>query len=236
MDEYVVYLKRGNLEDLGKKKKSIWKILGYDGYEHDVKLKNIVTGDTFTTAAENIITVKKLINSGKFKPQYFNSAAFSRYEHLIREEIKELEDKIKDHNWDNSKYINHCSEVFATSKLKSKEITMENKVKKVVNTNVDAAKVAASITAGKTLNKVVADKVTPQLPMLVRGYANTALGRVVIANIADFAVKQFLPTNEKAQIASKAMMEAAMVELLESFDFESIVNDIVSSVELPVTE
>ena len=119
-------------------------------------------------------------------------------------------------------------------KISVKEINMNDKVKRTVNANVDAAKTAASITAGKTLNKIVADKVTPQLPLMVRGYAGTPLGTVVIANVADFAVKQFMPHNEKANIATDAMMQAAMVELLGSFDLEKIVNEVVSSVELPV--
>jgi hypothetical protein len=240
MDYYVVYLRDRDLSRLGNKRKYIWKIANPPALDN-IKLKNIVTGEVFFTSANNIVTIKELIKEGKFKPIFFDEDAFSTYEKIIRKEKEFLNDvineynikfqepareEISNHKWDTSKY----------TKIKSKEITMGNKVKQVVDNNVDAAKVAASITAGKALNTIVADKVTPQLPLLVQGYAKTALGKVVLANVADFAVKQFMPTNEKANIAANAMMQAAMVELMDSFDFEKIVNEIVNSVELPVSE
>ena len=134
--------------------------------------------------------------------------------------ISELQEEVNKQEYSNEK--------------QSKEISVKDKVKQTVDSNVSAAKVAASITAGNALNKLVLDKVVPQLPIMAQGYARTPLGQVVVANAFDFGVKQFMPMNEKANLASKAMMEAAMVDLLQQFDFEKLVNELVSSVDLPV--
>ena len=123
------------------------------------------------------------------------------------------------------------------------EIAKENAIKDVDVLVVgvgpaggSAAKVAATITAGKTLNALVAKKVVPQMPMMTRGYADTALGRVGIANIADCAVKQFLACNTKANLATNAMMQAAMLELMDTFDLEAIVNDVLANVKLDIED
>jgi len=108
-----------------------------------------------------------------------------------------------------------------------------NMVKRTVNANTDAAKVAAAITAGRTINNVVTAKVVPKLPMLVKGYADTPLGRVVMANVIDFAVKQYMPTNRKANYASDAAMQAAMVDFLADFDIEGMLEDVLNSVTMP---
>ena len=113
---------------------------------------------------------------------------------------------------------------------------MENVVKRTTDANVSAAKVAATITAGKTLNNLATQKFVPLLPLMVKGYADTVFGRVAMANIADFAVKQFMPNNPKAQMATQAMMQAAMLELADSFDLEGIVTELVDSVALDLEE
>ena len=105
-------------------------------------------------------------------------------------------------------------------------------VKRTTDANVNATKVAATIATGRTVNAVLVNKFRKQIPVLARGYADTPLGAVVIANIVDFAVKQFAADNAKFNYVSDAMMQAAMVDLLEEFDFESIMNDVLSGVTL----
>ena len=250
--DIVIYARNGDKSTFGQNKKDLWMVkevtrkLSPTGWDFDevVKLKSISNPnkDTFTTDIKNVFKVVDIVSEGYDLKSIVNHVAYDTLmgfsgtpDEDVQEARRGMDYKVhsaknKHVKWpeDGVKWSEHNITV--------KEINMNDKVKRTVNANVEAAKVAASVTAGKTLNSVVADKVKPQLPIMVRGYADTPIGKVVIANIADFVVKQFMPHNEKANIATNAMMDAAMVELLGSFDLEKIVSEVVSSVELPVAE
>ena len=115
------------------------------------------------------------------------------------------------------------------------ETKMSEKMKEVIEVNADAAKMAAKIVAGNTLNTAVMEKVMPQLPMLVRGYAGTPLGNVVIANLVSFGVSNFMEGNDKAEWVADAMMVAAMTKALGSFNLEKILKDVIATagVDIP---
>ena len=119
---------------------------------------------------------------------------------------------------------------------KTNETGNKNMKSNIVNDNVDAAKVAAKITAGKSLNTVVVAKIKDQLPLMVRGYADTPMGAIVVANMANFAVQNFAANNSKAKYAADAMMQAAMVEFAAQFNFEDMLADVLTSVEMPEAE
>ena len=98
--------------------------------------------------------------------------------------------------------------------------------------NVDAAKTGARIVAGTIINKRVAALIKPQLPMMVKGYADTALGEAVIANAVAAAIVHVAPGNEKAVLASQAMVEAAMVQFMASFNLEDKIDDLLKGVDI----
>lgn len=238
--ELVLYFKDGIVNTNGSVNKYLFMV---DNVKNNkVTLDNITQYNSkpFETSVKDVISVLDYEDKyGEIK-DIVSDVTYTRYKNL-KEDIRTKQGRtyrqiIAERTIDMNLSKEYTKEELKGYKKKSKEISMKDKVKQTVDSNVSAAKVAASITAGKALNKVVADKVTPQLPMMVQGYANTALGRVVLANAFDFGVKQFMPTNEKANLATKAMMEAAMVEMLEQFDFEKMVNEVVNSVELPVVE
>jgi len=100
--------------------------------------------------------------------------------------------------------------------------------------NKDAAKVAARLTVGNILNDRAVKIVGPKLPMMIRGYADTEIGKAAIANIIAGAVIHVAPTNEKAIMASQAMIHSAMANLVGSFNIEEMVNEFIDGVNLDV--
>jgi len=135
-------------------------------------------------------------------------------------------------------YNDVCSGTFKQEFQNNEETKMASKLSKVKDKNVTAAKGAAAQAAGKILNKTIKEKMKPHLPMMVRGYADHALADVMVANIFSFVADNYLSgdTQAKAQFASEAMLQAAMVDLVASFNLEKLVQDVLSNVELPVGE
>ena len=98
--------------------------------------------------------------------------------------------------------------------------------------NQEAAKMAASITAGNILNDKVVGIISPRLPPFAVGYANTEMGKAVIANVVASAITHFMPANEKANLASKAMVDSAMLSFVGSFNIEEMVTELMDGVNL----
>ena len=108
------------------------------------------------------------------------------------------------------------------------------RVEQILNVNTQAAKVAAQVTAGKTINTALIEKIKPQLPIMVRGYAETPIGAVVVANIVNYGVSAFASDNEKALWIADALMVAAMSEFIESFNVDKLVKELVDSVDVTI--
>ena len=102
----------------------------------------------------------------------------------------------------------------------------------MVSANKDAAKTGARIIAGTIINKRVVALIKPQMPMMARGYADSALGEAVIANAVAAAIVHVAPGNEKAVLASQAMVEAAMVQFMGSFNLEDKIEDLLKGVDI----
>lgn len=103
----------------------------------------------------------------------------------------------------------------------------------LVSANKEAAKESASIVAGRILNKRVAKIVAPKLPLMVRSYAQTQLGEAVLANVVAGVLIHVMPENAKVQLASNAMIQAASLELLSSFNIEEMIDELLDGVKLP---
>lgn len=128
------------------------------------------------------------------------------------------------------------TEYIIGNNLNKEENKMSDKIKEVIEDNADAAKVAAQVVAGKTLNDAVMQKVVPQLPILVRGYASTPLGAVVLANVVNFGVQNFMQDNVKAEWVADAMMVAAMTDALSSFNLEKILKEVIDTAGVVIPE
>lgn len=98
--------------------------------------------------------------------------------------------------------------------------------------NKAAAKVAGRLTVGNILNDRASALIIPKLPFMAKGYAETPMGKAVIANVVAGAVVHFLPTNDKAVLASQAMVHSAMANFVSSFNIEELVNEFFDGINI----
>lgn len=110
--------------------------------------------------------------------------------------------------------------------------TIKSTATAIVAANKNAAVNAAKLEAGSIVLKKVSSIAASKAPFMVRGYVDTAVGRVVIANLLNFAVSQYAPNNRKAVIAADAAMQAAMLELVQSFNVGEMIDEVLKGVNL----
>jgi len=131
-------------------------------------------------------------------------------------------------------------EISTETETKTEIKSQENKTMSNVKTttvavmakNKSAAVTVAKLEAGRIGIKQVSKIVTPKLPVLVRGYADTPIGRLVMANLFNFAAVQFAGQNKAALLVADAMLEGAMLEMLQSFNIEELIDDVVNKVDV----
>ncbi|MCP3899149.1 MAG: hypothetical protein GY707_05445 [Desulfobacteraceae bacterium] len=114
-----------------------------------------------------------------------------------------------------------------------KESKMNTVLDKMLDANKESAVRSAKVEMGKAANKLVLEKVTPQLPMMVRGYADSPLAELIVGNVVAGLLIQFAPGNEKAQVLSDAMIAAGVQVALETFDIPGLVSDLLENVDMP---
>ena len=110
----------------------------------------------------------------------------------------------------------------------TKETTM-SKVQQVIATNMQLGTSAAFLEAGRIANNQISNVAASKLPMLMRGYAATPLGRLVIANIAALATEHFRADDKRLKQLTNAMTVSAYQELLQTLDIEQFIEDLVSN-------
>ena len=118
----------------------------------------------------------------------------------------------------------------------SRRLTIKETASALLGANTSAVKLSAKITIGNTLNDRVAAIIVPKLPMMVRGMAlaNPAITKAVLANMVSGALMNFAPTNDKALLAADAMINAAMLEFVGTFNIEAMINDVINGLDLSV--
>ena len=119
---------------------------------------------------------------------------------------------------------------------KPKGVTMKSAITTQMDNNKAAAIMAAEITAGKVLNNKVVSIIKPKMPMMVRGYMDSPLASVAIANLVGIALKQYMPNNDKATKVSELMLNASALQLMESFNIEQLLDELLAGVKLPETK
>lgn len=107
-----------------------------------------------------------------------------------------------------------------------------SKLANVVSVNKTAAISAARITGGKIAIKNITKLIAPKLPIMVRGYADTSVGQLVIANLFKFAIENYAPQNKNAVLVADAMLEGAMINVLEGFNIEEMIESVLKGVNL----
>ena len=228
----VMYFNKGIVRDWlfsSSMKKGLWLVIDTEGNTCDLQdIGN--SSNTFKTDVRNLVRASHLEQYGLLKRNKVTTRSLENYTHYKHvDKVDAMTD------WSKKEYDSFFEPVERTNTTNT---TMENNTmkSKVIHSNVDAAKVAAKLTAGNSLNKVVLAKVKPHLPFGTKGYADTALGAVVVANLAVLAVQNFAAGNEKAKYAADAMLQASMLDFMGQFKFEEMLADVLTAVELPEIE
>lgn len=98
----------------------------------------------------------------------------------------------------------------------------------VATNNKSAAIDAGYLTAGTIANNQFTKLAGKHLPVLVRGYADTPFGKLVLANVAQMLVQHFKADNKAAQRLTEAMMTSAMAEVIGSTGIEELIDGFLS--------
>lgn len=90
--------------------------------------------------------------------------------------------------------------------------------------NKDLAKSAAFLEAGRITNNKLIALVAPKLPIMVRGYAQTPVGKIVMANMLLIGVQKFRPDNQLLAKLAYASVTQAYAESFEALDIEGMLD------------
>ena len=109
--------------------------------------------------------------------------------------------------------------------------TLKETAVTTVEQNKEALIIASKMEAGKILTKQVLKQVKPHVPMLLRGYLDTPLAPVILANA--IAILGNHTENKRVQQVAELMLLSAASETVGAFNLDKIIDDILSGVKLP---
>lgn len=101
---------------------------------------------------------------------------------------------------------------------------MKELIEEVTGNNIDAAKTAAVISAGAIANKQLAKLAASKSPLLLKGYIETPVGKLVIANIAAQVIKQTRPNDTKLAALTEGMIVSAYQEAIAVIDIDGLID------------
>ncbi len=102
-------------------------------------------------------------------------------------------------------------------------------VSQAFNLNKQAAVSAAVLTAGQVANSQLAKLAASRAPMMARGYIDTPVGRLVLANIASLAVTNFRSSDTTLKRLTDAMVVQAMQEIIGQLDIDGLIDELLSN-------
>lgn len=107
--------------------------------------------------------------------------------------------------------------------------TKASSTDRLINANKDGAKSAAYLEAGRIATKELSKAIAPQMPMMVRGYVDSPVGRLILANLAGVAVGHFKPDNYALVRLSQAMITQAYAEMMQQAGIEEFIEKLISN-------
>ncbi len=121
-----------------------------------------------------------------------------------------------------------------TTQTTQKETTMNftNATTTFINTNKGAFAQAGYLEAGRIANNQIIKLAGKSLPHMVRGYADTPVGKLVIANLAQMAAQQLRPQDPTLQKLTTAMTVAAYQEVIQTIDIECWLDQLLGTPEI----
>jgi hypothetical protein len=102
----------------------------------------------------------------------------------------------------------------------------------LINNNKSAASQAGYLEAGRIANNQFTKLAAKSLPMMLRGYADTAVGKLVIANLAQMAASHLRPQDATLAKLTGAMTVAAYQGVIQTVDIEGWLNELLGSPEI----
>ena len=119
------------------------------------------------------------------------------------------------------------------TKGKTMPKTLKDNAVELVQENKAAAFTAAEIKAGQIINKQAISLIKPKLPMMVRGYTDSPVASVVLANVVALGLKQYASGNKKLEKISELMIAGAAFDSIDALNIDGIVNDFIAGLKLP---
>lgn len=120
----------------------------------------------------------------------------------------------------------------STQTTENKGKNTMTKIANIVAANKSAVVNAAKLEAGKIALTQITKVAAKKAPFMIKGYIDTPIGRVVIANLLSVAVDQYAPSNQKAKAVAGAAMEAAMLEMVQSFNIAEMIDEMVKGIDI----
>lgn len=105
----------------------------------------------------------------------------------------------------------------------------QTNVSNIVENNKQAMQSAGFLEAGRIANKELSKALGPLLPVFMRGYADTPVGRLALANMAQVAAQHFKPSNAALQKLVAAMTTQAYAEVIQTAGVEEFVEKLLAN-------
>lgn len=128
--------------------------------------------------------------------------------------------------------VNSNTQSVNTQTTENKGKNTMTKIANIVAANKSAVVNAAKLEAGKIALTQITKVAAKKAPFMIKGYIDTPIGRVVIANLLNVAVDQYAPSNQKAKAVAGAAMEAAMLEMVQSFNIAEMIDEMVKGIDI----
>lgn len=128
--------------------------------------------------------------------------------------------------------VNSNTQSVKTQTTENKGKNTMTKIANIVAANKSAVVNAAKLEAGKIALTQITKVAAKKAPFMIKGYIDTPIGRVVIANLLSVAVDQYAPSNPKAKAVAGAAMEAAMLEMVQSFNIAEMIDEMVKGIDI----
>lgn len=134
--------------------------------------------------------------------------------------------------WTTAAVVNAMWDNAQSSTLTKKAPSIMTKIAQAAQTitvNNKTAVIAASyLEAGRVANSRITKLVAPRLPFMAKAYADTPLGRLVIANLAQVVAQQFRADNVALAKLTTAMVTSAYSEMLANLKIDELLDEILS--------
>jgi hypothetical protein len=182
-------------------------------------------------------------NTGVRRSAQMSAEALKNFEKSVNAENAQistgrlLSKKNNTKDWKGVKFttnVNAVDHVNITGWNTEKDTKMSNVVENAKNDVMNAVKISAEITAGRTLNGLVLDKVMPFLPENVQFLASTPLGAVVVANAINvmaevYRERAYGDISDKLTKMSAVMVTASTVDFVDGFDIDGMIREFVGN-------